>query len=245
MIMKEEAHRKLILNTDAGSEAVVFATPKSVQWTHCFKSEHEAKNCYLLVGFPNYFDGDVAGGRQDRSRNSFTWDRGCGWGGRSVQRPPTHWAANAAATRSSSSERLTWTGHSNPADAAPFSHFVALWTDHSCGWAAAASATALEGNGHSGAAQTMIAAEAGPPAPVDPLQQPSSARESPAQPAAAQPSAAQIPSAQPPSVHPSEIQLVSAHLPTTQTPSALSSFSAYLLRGQMLSAVHLFPPDPP
>ncbi|KAI5673200.1 hypothetical protein M9H77_13564 [Catharanthus roseus] len=55
MIIKEEAHRKLIRNAEIRSEAVVFATPKSrqnsIHCTHCFKQGHEARNYYLLVGY--------------------------------------------------------------------------------------------------------------------------------------------------------------------------------------------------
>lgn len=58
MIIKEEAHRKLIRTTKTGSEAVVFVAPKSVQnslqCTYYLKLGHKAKNCYLLVGFPEW-----------------------------------------------------------------------------------------------------------------------------------------------------------------------------------------------
>ncbi|KAI5654288.1 hypothetical protein M9H77_31475 [Catharanthus roseus] len=93
MIIKEEAQRKMIRTVEIGYEAIVFAGPKSnsIQYSYCFKQALEAKNCYLLVGFPGVerqterwsTDAGTRGrkGRgpakqRDRPRQNTLWPRG-------------------------------------------------------------------------------------------------------------------------------------------------------------------------
>ncbi|KAI5677362.1 hypothetical protein M9H77_08312 [Catharanthus roseus] len=230
MIVKEEAHRKLVCNIDTGSEAVVFATPKSVQCTHCFKPGHEAKNCYLLIEFPDWsleykwgdwsFDGDSAGGRRGHGRNSYTQGRSCGDRGWGDLLFPAG---------------LTWIGQSDPAEAASFSSFATLSTYHSCECVAAASVSTLEDAEHSSAAQTVMTVEPGsrhgptvtgvgkPLSVPKPAVQPTSAHLSSAHNPEFQSAPTQLTLAQPPSAHLFTAHLVMAQLPAAQESSTQQS----------------------
>ncbi|KAI5664977.1 hypothetical protein M9H77_24300 [Catharanthus roseus] len=190
MIMKEEAHRKLLRNIDTGSEAMVFATPKSVECTHCFKPEHEAENCYLLVGFPTLPLEHWLG---DRNFNEMAPTDG------EVATDTVSPEAEAATAGVGAGR--PWAGQSDPAEAAPFSSFAASSTDHSHGWAAAASNSALEDAEHNSAAQTAMTGEP-------------SLRYGTAATAAGKLTPTQTPSA-----HPFAAHLVSAQLPAAQAPS--------------------------
>ncbi|KAI5652664.1 hypothetical protein M9H77_29851 [Catharanthus roseus] len=223
IIVKEEAHRKLVCNTDTESEAVVFTTPKSVQCTHCFKPRHEAKNYYLLVGFLDW---------SLEHRHSFTRgkSRGSrGWGSRTGQQPPTQWATNEVATRSSLSGR-PWAGQLDPPEAAPFSSFAVSSIDHGRGWAATTSASVLEDAEHNSAAQTAMTAEPG-------------SRRGTAATAAGKPSTAQSLSASQPAVQPTSPHLPSAH--NTAFQSALIQLALAQTPSTYPSAAHLAPAQLP
>lgn len=162
---------------------MVFAAPKSIQCTHCFKLGHEAKNCYLLIGFPERTqehrwadrssDSVVARGCRRSSFNQSKGHSGKVWVGRTGQPPHANWAATAAAMPlpPSSLAKRTWIEHpasariiatDNWSDPPPFSSLETPPTDHgwssssaSHRWAAAALTEPLDGTRHGGAAQKM------------------------------------------------------------------------------------------